>query len=314
MAQGYYEGYSAPGQPYSSRPEGAERAMGLGRLTGLVGAFLSVSLLVGVGVWSYRLMVRDVTGVPVIRAMAGPMRVSPEDPGGRQAAYQGLAVNSVAAAGGTAQAPQAIALAPQPIDPLPEDRSTAALAAAQPVAPPIAAPAALDETTPALAVDLADATITPIPASVPGISRSPLPRPRPGGATLVAAASPVAAAPAAPREGSDAQAEALLQELVTRLGGPRAADVDPASLTPGTRLVQLGVYDDAASARSAWDAMAARFPAYLDGRGRVIEPATAGGRTFFRLRALGFADEPEARRFCLVFRAENLDCIPTLVR
>lgn len=315
MAQGYFEGYSAPDYSYSSPPEGAERRMGLGRLTGFVGAFLSVSLLVGVGIWSYRLMVRDVTGVPVIRAMAGPMRVSPEDPGGRQAAYQGLAVNSVAAVGGAAQASQAIALAPQPIDPMPEDRSTAALAAALPVAPPITAPAVLDEASPSPQVELADTTITPIPASVPGISRSPLPRPRPGGAaTLMAAAGPPAAAAAPTSTGSDAQAEALLQELVTRLGSPRAADVDPASLTPGTRLVQLGVYDDAAAARTAWDAMAARFPAYLDGRGRVIEPATAGGRTFFRLRALGFADEPEARRFCSVFRAENLDCIPTLVR
>ena len=57
-----------------------------------IGAALSLALLIGVCAWGYRLMVRDVSGVPVVQALAGPMRISPDDPGGRRAAHQGLAV------------------------------------------------------------------------------------------------------------------------------------------------------------------------------------------------------------------------------
>ncbi len=302
MAQGYYEGPYAPQSTYGA-PAGADRGIGVGRLLNAAGALLSVVLVAGVGVWSYRLMVRDVTGVPVIRALGGPVRLSPEDPGGRQAAYQGLAVNSVAAAEGTAAAPQVIALAPQAVELNAEDRAGAALRS-EPIAVP--APLALDAP---LAAPVELAAVQVLPDSVPGLARSPLPRPRPG---RVAASGGQAVAAVSP--GGDAQAEALLQELVTRLSGTRTADVDPASLAPGTRMVQLGVYEDATAARTAWDTMASRFPAYLEGRGRVVEPAISGGRTFYRLRALGFADEPEARRFCTVFRAESIDCVPTLVR
>ena len=113
MAQGYYEGYHAPHTGYSGShlepapPSAAPRA-GMGRILNLTGAALSVVLVLGVAVWSYQLMVRDVTGVPVIRALGGPMRVSHDDPGGRQQQYQGLSVNSVAAQGAAA-APETVA-------------------------------------------------------------------------------------------------------------------------------------------------------------------------------------------------------------
>ncbi len=325
MAQGYYEGYSPPTSGRIPPAPGVAGPGRVARLVSLTGAVLSVALLAGVGVWSYRLMVRDVTGVPVIRALAGPLRESPDDPGGRQAAYQGLAVNTVAAEGGAAGAAQSIALAPLPQELSDEDRSSGVLAAR---GAPITAPGSLALAAAPVA-EVAPAPAAPqtasadpgslqiLPASVPGISRSPRPRAR--NATLaVARPAPVAtttlaAAPAVPGA-ADAQAEALLQELVTRLGAPQVVDVDPASLTPGTRLVQLGAYDDEAAARDAWQALTARFPSYLENRGRIVESASAGGRVFYRLRAAGFADEPEARRFCSVLLADNVDCIPVLIR
>lgn len=340
MAQGYYEGYQPPhsGRTPSAAPvNGALPAtLRVGRLVNLAGAVLSVALVAGVGVWSYRLMVRDVTGVPVIRALAGPIRVSPEDPGGRQAAYQGLAVNTVAAQGGAAGAAQTIALAPgaQPLTD--EDRTTAALAARsqqQAIVTPAAitaptdaavaeagfAPGAalpegltLDEDAPALQI---------LPSGTPGIARSPIPRRRDATrvaqAPRVTAPAPTASVTQAVAQipgGADPQAEQLLAELVTRLGAPRVTDIDPSSLTPGTRLVQLGVYDDETAARNAWETITARFPSFLENRGRIVEPATSGGRVFYRLRAAGFSDEPEARRFCTMLLAENVDCIPTLIR
>jgi hypothetical protein len=42
----------------------------------------------------------------------------------------------------------------------------------------------------------------------------------------------------------------------------------------------------------------------------VIEAAQSGGRTFYRLRAHGFATDEDARRFCAALKAEETDCIP----
>lgn len=370
MAQGYFEGRQPPAMNRMAAARPVEPAVlptaaaRVGRLVNITGALLSVGLLAGVGVWSYKLMVRDVTGVPVIRALAGPMRVSPEDPGGRQAAYQGLAVNTVAAEGGAGAAPQEIALAPQPVDLQSEDRPTAMLSAhsAAPIATPDAlameellsgiAPAgepvigallaSADSAAPQMMAAMAEAqpALQILPASVPGIARSPLPRGRstpnrsvaatpvqvavpnpapaaaaaPAPVQLAALTPPPGTAPGTASDADDQQAEALLQELVTRLGAPRVTEIDPGTLTPGTRLVQLGVYDDEASARAAWETITQRFPAFLESRGRIVEPATSGGRVFYRLRADGFADEPEARRFCSMLVAESIDCIPALIR
>ena len=346
MAQMHYEAYHAP-QQGGTPPQEPHR---VGRFVNLVGAAMSIALVVGVGIWGYRLTVRDVAGVPVIRALAGPSRISPEDPGGRQAAYQGLAVNNVAAVGGAAGAAQSIALAPPPVELSAEDRAFAALVAQQQPAgaqaplsqapsfpvpadqapavqvpavqvPAIQAPQPLVQSPSARAAQQPVATL--VPASAPGVSRSPVPRRRPGTRLAVSApasgSAPTRVAAAAPGSApgsaaTDAQAEAVLQELVTRLGPAPAIEVDPSTLAPGTRLVQLGAYDTEADAIQQWNTLAARFPAYLQGRGRIIEAASAGGRTFFRLRAHGFADEPEARRFCSIFLAENADCIPVLIR
>lgn len=347
MAQLHYEAYRAPqpaGTQYQSSaqayggiprpPDGAPDPYGApppprrtGRLVNLVGALLSVTLVTGVGIWSYRLMVRDVTGVPVIRALAGPFRVTPDDPGGLQASYQGLAVNTVAAEGNAASAAQTIALAPPPVQLSAEDRAVAALVAPapQPIvapAPAAGAPITPPEQSASIAIPAASgSTAAPqqlvlIPSTLPGVASSPQPRPRPGDfattnpTTSLAQTAPSAVIPG----GTDAQAEAVLQELVTRLAPSQTVDIDPDTLTPGTRLVQLGAYDSDAEARAAWDTLTARFPAYLQNRGRIIEAASAGGRTFFRLRAHGFADEPEARRFCSVFLADGADCIPVLIR
>ncbi|MCB1406133.1 MAG: SPOR domain-containing protein [Rhodobacteraceae bacterium] len=335
MAQFHYEAYHAPqtsGYPQPPAQSSAGVPRRVSRLVNLVGAVLSVALVTGVGVWSYRLMVRDVSGVPVIQALAGPYRVTPDDPGGLQASYQGLAVNSIAADGSAAGAAQVIALAPPPVELSAEDRAVAALIAGntQPITAP--APATLSPgaaTGGALgagqgqalaAASPAPASVAPaeqlalVPASLPGVARSPLPRRRPGTGTQGYASAAPATASAAIPGGTDPQAEAVLQELVTRLGPTRAVDIDPDTLAPGTRLVQLGAYDSDADARAAWDSLVIRFPAYLEGRGRIIESASAGGRTFYRLRAHGFTDEPEARRFCSVFLAENADCIPVLIR
>lgn len=115
-------------------------------LVNLAGAAVSIVLVVGVGIWGYRLAERDVNGVPVIKALKGPMRIAPQDPGGQIAGNIGLEVNRVAAGtpdqGGQASialAPAATGLGPQDLSPDAQAalkaREQAAAAAAAPVPP-----------------------------------------------------------------------------------------------------------------------------------------------------------------------------------
>lgn len=318
-------------EAYHAGMQGSTLPLRTAAIMNWTGAALSVALVVGVSLWSYRLMVRDVSGVPVIQALEGPMRVSPDDPGGRRTAHQGLAVNVVAAQGHAAPASDAVVLAPPPVELAPGDRMAArlgdpsdpqtALLAAVRAAP--VTPAATPETAVEAAHDAAPDPATESAAEGPdrvagiGPTRSPVPPRRPGGLR----ARPAVATPgeavvtnAAFSGGTDPTAEAVLQDLATRIANPSVTEIDPASLAPGTRLVQFGAYDDEQAARVRWDALQEQFPAQLEGRGRIIEEAAAGGSTFYRLRAHGFSDEPEARRFCAVFQHERVDCVPVLVR
>ena len=85
------------------------------------GAILSVLLIVGLATWGWQLWQRDVTGIPVVRALEGPMRVAPEEPGGLASEYQGLAVNRIAEERGEEVVDQVV-LAPRPVDLSDEDR------------------------------------------------------------------------------------------------------------------------------------------------------------------------------------------------
>jgi hypothetical protein len=87
-------------------------------------------------------------------------------------------------------------------------------------------------------------------------------------------------------------------------------EVDPATITVGTRLVQFGTFNTADEARAEWVRLQAGFGELMTEKGLVLQPATSGGRTFFRLRATGFEDEDDARRFCAAFVAQQVTCIP----
>ena len=104
------------------------RADAIGKLTNLAGALVSLALIIGIGVWGYKLLVRDVSGIPVVRAAEGPMRVQPENPGGDQALNQGLSVNNVAAQGVAAVPADRLVLAPTPLELTLEDAPAAELA------------------------------------------------------------------------------------------------------------------------------------------------------------------------------------------
>ena len=120
--------------PYSGARQSSSAAYSLGTLTNYAGAVVSLGLMVGIGVWGYKVVARDVSGVPVVRAASNePMRMAPEKPGGQLAAHQGLSVNEVMAKGGAEKPAERLVLAPKPVDLTEEDQPLAGIVAPSPV-------------------------------------------------------------------------------------------------------------------------------------------------------------------------------------
>ncbi|MES2967550.1 MAG: SPOR domain-containing protein [Pseudomonadota bacterium] len=321
------------------------------RLLSLAGAASSAALIVGLGIWGYNLAVRDVTGIPVIRALEGPMRIAPDNPGGEVAAHQGLAVNAVAAVGVASPPPERLVLAPRPVELSMED--TPGLGTLDAVDAPIAvtdvsAPVDGILPTPIISEDLLTDVITDDPVD-PGLAdpaRVAMPTDGPDPDAVAKALAEALALEETPVE--DALAVAALapevapepaitdQPMATSvrpqrrpgavpapivptavadvaLAAPAAtpvAEVDAGTIAAGTRLVQLGAFDTPDQARSEWGRLSNRFPDLLATKSLVVQSAESGGRTFYRLRALGFAGADEARDFCTSLLEQNASCIP----
>ena len=312
---GFSSGRQAPRQGACEVATGEK----LQRRINLAGGLTSLALVVGLGVWGYKLAVRDVNGVPVIQALDGPMRIAPADPGGEVADNQGLAVNTVAAVGIAAPPPEKLVLAPRPVELAPED--TAGLggtpmpglseASAPAVALTADADLALAAAPPTESADptevAVDAALAEALGEIPGeaaeVDDLPLTEeiaePAPEGAITV---SPRPKARPDARQAVAAPTEAVAMAAVN--------EVDPSTIAPGTRLVQFGTFDTAEEARAEWVRLQGRFGELMAEKAMVVQPAESGGRTFYRLRAHGFEGEDDARRFCSAFVSENAVCIP----
>jgi len=301
--------FAAPqGAMAQARPQAspAARPVSVAGMAQGFGAVMSLVLMISGGVWAWQMMQRDVSGVPVVRALEGPLRVTPDDPGGAQAAHQGLSVTELAA-DGPSTLPNEFVLAPAPLD-LDRDLNTPARDMTQ----------SANEQERLIDVGFPiEGSPAPEAAAPLGIVRpnrlaveqSPRPARRGAQAAAQRASTP------APATGAESDlAASIANSVAADLSRSGGVDVDPASIGPGTRLVQLGTYQSAAEARSAWDGLAQRFDPLLDDRGRVIEAAHSGGSVFYRLRAHGFNDERDARRFCAALIDQKMDCIPVLIR
>lgn len=304
-----------------------------GRLATLLnwgGAALSILLIAGLATWGWKLWQRDVTGIPVVRALEGPMRVAPEEPGGLASEYQGLTVNRIAEERVEETQAERVVLAPAPatLD-AEEDLPMAALPSVAPEpapgaeddfdivevvpAPDIGEPDSFSEVTLAdvdtaleddilLTDEEPSATDLAVAAALSGLDLEPEP-------AVLQVGAPAGVPSITPRPViRPANLQRLSLEAPRVVGG----EVDPATISPGTRLVQLGAYASPEDARTEWANAEARFSDYLVGRSRVVQEVQTGGRTFYRLRAMGFDDLADARRFCAVLVADGANCIPVL--
>ncbi|WP_299424626.1 SPOR domain-containing protein [uncultured Shimia sp.] len=318
-------------------------------LVNRAGMFVSLALVVGTGVWGFQILSRDVSGVPVVRALEGPMRIQPDDPGGRQAGHQGLMVNQVAADGSAAGPADQVIVAPPPISLTDRDRVQNAPVVVQPTQERSAVPSLVE--TEKLTEVVVRAPIEPIVAPAPldvstPLSVEELAEQLSAGATPletieVDEVKPIQVALKEPEVSADVEPAAKPEikgglkrslrpvlrpaNLSSQAQGTQVASIDAAvqgalkevdaeTIPAGTRLVQLGAYASPEIARAEWDKLQQRFDTYLGDKSRVIEKASSGGRVFYRLRAMGFDTVSDARRMCSALKAENADCIPVTTR
>ncbi len=294
-----------------SHQEVYSKRTGIALMAQIMGAVLSLSLAIGIGIWAYTLIMRDVSGVPVIAASKSPMRIAPEDPGGTSALNQGLSVNVVAEEGRVVD-PDQVKLAPRPVNLMADDLTSKELQAQSnemvmesdfltgkldmnALADEIVKEATSLETE---GIRLENAQVEDalreainsqlevVPAFSGDLMVSLRPRQRPTSIKRLEATNDIA--------------------------GVR--EIAPEDLPEGTALVQLGAFASETVARTEWVRLSKKFPSVLSDRARVIQRADRGGRTFYRLRADGFIDLNDARRFCAFLVANNSDCIPVTVR
>jgi hypothetical protein len=314
----YHDEDDAWGGPVAPvRPEDAARPGWTGWLIRAAGAVISVGFVAAVALWGWRITVRDVAEVPVVRALDAPMRVAPADPGGAAPAYQGLAVNSIPAAGTVEAPPDRLELAPVGTGLLPEDQPVEpahiAGVSADEAAPPAALPAAAAERPLSImeALRVAEAEAQGLSAAealassaaeesgpLPLMPITRLPPPSPEGA-------PVMSFPPRPRPAAAVPGAALVV---------RAAYDPAAAPSSGAQLVQLGDYPTEAEAQSAWVALLSENGDLLGSRAPVLMQAGSGAQSFWRLRTGGFDGLDEARRFCAALGARGAACLPVTAR
>ena len=324
----------------------AQQSNTLARLTNVAGAVVSLVLIVGIAVWGYKLFVRDVSGIPVVRAVAGDMRVRPAEPGGQLARHQGLSVNVIAAEGAAGRPADELRLAPRPVD-LTEEDGVTQVAMVADAPQPVVTAAPEEKAMPDVAAALNEGNVDDLVAQLTdGIEPlSEVDDATEGAAhdiqddvnLAIAALEDESApdeevqlvaldAPGVKRSLRPHRRPADLAVVVkaslsadaapanTAPAAPGTRELDAATLPEGTRLAQLGAFDSPEVARDQWDKLQGRFGAYLQDKQRVVQRATSGGKIFYRLRAHGFEDIADARSFCSALVAENADCIPVVTR
>ena len=280
------------------------------RWVSIGGAVSSVALVLGLAYWGYALAMRDVTGVPVMRAATGVMRIAPADPGGEQALNQGLTVNAVAALGTSAKSADTIMLAPMSVALQPDDLPVLPVESASPqdasTQTPAVEPSAISATAveatavepaPVLTQDSVDAAVAAALAEGSGTQAAsdtspvlrPMPRPVEGGGATVQADDTAVAA------------SGLLE-------------TDANAIPTGAILAQFDAYETEDLARAKFSDLQQRFGGVMAGKSMVVQPVESNGRTIYRLRAYGLTSEDDARNFCAALQAEGTECVPVAQR
>ena len=276
-----------------------------------IGAVLSLSLLAGAIGWSYKLVVRDINQIPIVRAQLGPLRVAPDNPGGLTAANQGLSVTQLAVNEKPLLSDE-INLAPA-AEILNEETSASLLREVDKLNQ-------IDETYEIKEIN-AENTI-----SLDGSSGAMK------GETASKTESLVAQVAFSQKKVEIENAVSLALSITsefdpsltslrpkTRPGSVQQnreliVSKEPMSKLPiGSAIVQLGAFDSKSLAESEWRRFEKLLGSILAPKQMIIQKAESGGKIFYRLRASGFNDISDARQFCTAI-SDKVACIPVVTR
>ena len=276
-----------------------------------IGAVLSLSLLAGAIGWSYKLVVRDINQIPIVRAQLGPLRVAPDNPGGLTAANQGLSVTQLAVNEKPLLSDE-INLAPA-AEILNEETSASLLREVDKLNQ-------IDETYEIKQIN-AENTI-----SLDGSSGAMK------GETASKTESLVAQVAFSQKKVEIENAVSLALSITSEFDPsltslrpktrPRSVQQnrelivskEPMSKLPiGSAIVQLGAFDSKSLAESEWRRFEKLLGSILAPKQMIIQKAESGGKIFYRLRASGFNDISDARQFCTAI-SDKVACIPVVTR
>ena len=276
-----------------------------------IGAVLSLSLLAGAIGWSYKLVVRDINQIPIVRAQLGPLRVAPDNPGGLTAANQGLSVTQLAVNEKPLLSDE-INLAPA-AEILNEETSASLLREVDKLNQ-------IDETYEIKEIN-AENTI-----SLDGSSGAMK------GETASKTESLVAQVAFSQKKVEIENAVSLALSITSEFDPsltslrpktrPRSVQQnrelivskEPMSKLPiGSAIVQLGAFDSKSLAESEWRRFEKLLGSILAPKQMIIQKAESSGKIFYRLRASGFNDISDARQFCTAI-SDKVACIPVVTR
>jgi hypothetical protein len=301
---------------------------GVKTLSTALGALAALAVGGAVLWWGWGLITRDIDDIPVVRALDGPMKRRPENPGGMTLDTTDLSINSMLTGEGAGD----VALAPAAERPVAEDlpasrlpvigaapAGTAALGPFEARAPGIAAQlkgqAAAREAAAFAADQQAAAQIDALARLA--VETAPAPEDE-----ILTPADPVdppdvgAAAPRmAPVSPARPEPTARLQaEQVAATEAAAAAAAPPKALSTGDAAVQLGAYNSAEVAESQWARQMRRNEDLMRSHVHAVTTVKSGGRTLYRLRVGPLGSLDDARNLCEALKARGDACNPVTVK
>lgn len=279
------------------------------------GAALSLSLLTGTIVWSYKLTVRDINQIPIVEAQLGPLRVAPDDPGGLTAANQGLSVTQLA------------------VNERPLLSSEIRLA---PAAKILNAEHSALQVTKDVKSNRDDGTfeikevnaensinLKNVSNEIGGdttskdevfLSKAAISQKKIEIENAVSLALAISDGSSESFTSLRPKIRPISSRRNEKITGDQVATNEPISNLPmGSAVVQLGAFESKNLAKSEWERFEKLLGSMLISKQMVVQKAESGGKIFYRLRASGFDDISDARQFCTAI-SDKIACIPVVTR
>ncbi|MFT6773682.1 MAG: hypothetical protein ACJA1L_001392 [Paracoccaceae bacterium] len=325
---------------------------GMKTLSTALGALTALAVGGAVAWWGWGLTTRSIDDIPVVRALDGPMKRRPVDPGGLTLDTTDLSINTML----TGREAQGTALAPAPERPMAEDlpapRLTAPIADTSGAAParvvagldrplgPFETPlpgrgAASSPATPftdrleaqrklareTAAADAAANAAKAEAADALAAAQAALAAPAPATLSAAPPVDPPDAGVAAPRVApvSYPRPEKLAQLRAEETAASRAAAASAAAAAPriialGDAAVQFGAFESIEVAEAQWVRQMRRNPDLLDSYIHTVTTVRSGGRTLFRLRAGPMGSLDDAKNLCVAIEARGDACYALRVK